>query len=104
LINKENNRPLANWIFGWVKARNFRSNPAFFGPTLANRTYSLKNSRFCCPTGRGDPFKIFLAKPLRRKAYFELLNVPNWMQMAYFEPPKIEGITPARRTGDAIST
>jgi hypothetical protein len=42
--------------------------------------------------------KIFLAKPLRRKANFKHLNVPNWMQMTYSEPPKIEGITPAQRT------
>ncbi|MCU0451379.1 MAG: hypothetical protein MUC97_16315 [Bernardetiaceae bacterium] len=79
-------------------------NSALFGPTLASRTYSLKNSRFCHPLGRADPFKnIFLAKPLRRKANFELLNVPNWMQIAHSEPPKIEGITLARRGGDAIS-
>ncbi|MCU0451865.1 MAG: hypothetical protein MUC97_18790, partial [Bernardetiaceae bacterium] len=55
-------------------------------------------------SGRLIRSKIFLAKPLRRKANFELLNVPNWMQMAHSEPPKIEGISPARRGGDAIPT
>jgi hypothetical protein len=51
-------------------------------------------------SSRGDPFKIFLAKPLRRKANFKLLNVPNWMQMTYSEPPKTEGITPASQEGN----
>jgi hypothetical protein len=84
---------------GFFEAASNQSACSFSGKFKA-----LERTDQPCPTGRADPFKIFLAKPLRRKANFELLNVPNWMQMAYFEPPKIEGITPARRGGDATAT